>query len=60
MGLEFAWMALDGSLHQAPLGGGETGPNPPDRAKGGVKRSPLTEVRGIPVGLYWTGPTGTT
>ena len=31
--------------------GEKTGLNPTDRAKGGVKRSRLTEARGIPVGL---------
>lgn len=28
IGLNFAWMALDGSLHQAPLGGGKNGAQP--------------------------------
>jgi len=28
IGLNFAWMALDGSLHKAPLGGGKNGPQP--------------------------------
>jgi putative transposase len=35
--------------------GEKTGPNPTDRAKGGVKRSLLTEARGIPVGLVLEG-----
>ena len=48
-------MALDGSLHKAPLGRKKTGPNPTDRGKGGVKRSLLTEARGIPVGLVLDG-----
>ncbi|WP_460586566.1 IS5 family transposase [Hymenobacter arcticus] len=55
IGLNFAWMALDGSLHKAPLAGKKTGPNPTDRGKGGVKRSLLTEARGIPVGLVLDG-----
>ncbi|OGX89218.1 transposase [Hymenobacter lapidarius] len=55
IGLDFDWMALDGSLHKAPLGGEKTGPNPTDRAKGGGKRSLLTEARGIPVGLVLEG-----
>ncbi|MGI4872557.1 MAG: IS5 family transposase [Janthinobacterium lividum] len=55
IGLDFDWMALDGSLHKAPLGGKKTGPNPTDRGKGGVKRSLLTEARGIPVGLVLEG-----
>ncbi|WP_394365767.1 IS5 family transposase [Hymenobacter rubripertinctus] len=55
IGLDFDWMALDGSLHKAPLAGKKTGPNPTDRAKGGVKRSLLTEAHGIPVGLVLEG-----
>lgn len=35
--------------------GGKTGPNPTDRAKGGVKRSLLTEASGVPVGLAVDG-----
>ena len=55
IGLDFSWLALDGSLHKAPLGGKKTGPNPTDRAKGGVKRSLLTAARSIPVGLMLDG-----
>ena len=55
IGLNFAWMALDGSLHKAPLGGKKTWLNPMDRGKGGFKRSLLTEARGIPVGLVLEG-----
>ena len=35
--------------------GKKTDPNPTDRAKGGVKRSLLTEARSIPVGLVLDG-----
>jgi transposase len=35
--------------------GKKTGPNPTDRAKGGSKRSLLTEAAGIPVGLAVDG-----
>jgi transposase len=35
--------------------GGKSGPNPTDRAKGGVKRSVLTEAAGIPVGIVVEG-----
>jgi transposase len=35
--------------------GKKTGPNPTDRAKGGVKRSLLTEGSGIPIGLAVEG-----
>lgn len=35
--------------------GKKSGPNPCDRAKGGVKRSLLTEAAGIPIGLEIEG-----
>jgi putative transposase len=35
--------------------GKKTGPNPTDRAKGGVKRSLLTEGHGVPLGLVVAG-----
>jgi putative transposase len=37
------------------LAGEKTGPNPTDRAKGGVKRSLLTEGHGVPLGLALDG-----
>ena len=45
---------MDGAMTKAPLGG-KTGPNPTDRAKGGVKRSLLTEGHGVPIGLAVEG-----
>jgi transposase len=53
-GLDRSGLALDGAMTRALLGG-ETGPNPCVRAKGGVKRSLLTEGTGIPVGLEIEG-----
>lgn len=35
--------------------GKETGPNPTDRGKGGVKRSLLTDGHGVPLGLAVDG-----
>ena len=35
--------------------GGKTGPNPTDRAKGGVKRSLLTDGDGVPLGVAVEG-----
>ena len=55
IGLDSEWNSLDGSLHKAPLGGKKTGANPTYRGKSGVKRSLLTEARGIPVGLVLDG-----
>jgi transposase len=37
------------------LAGEKTGPNPTDRAKKGVKRSLLTEAKGVPIGLAIDG-----
>jgi transposase len=34
-GIEWEWLAMDGAITKAPLGGGHTGPNPTDRAKRG-------------------------
>ena len=54
-GLDWDWLSMDGAMTKAPLGGQETGPNPTDRGKSGVKRSLLTEGQGIPVGLAVDG-----
>src|SRR5215203_2994294 len=48
-GLDWRWLAMDGAMTKAPLGGKKTGPNPTDRGKCGAKRSLLTEANGIPV-----------
>jgi putative transposase len=50
-GIDWAWQSMDGAMTKAPLGGGKTGPNPTDRAKGGVKRSLLCEGAGVPIEL---------
>jgi len=42
-------------MTKAPLGQEKTGPNPTDRGKRGVKRSLMTEARGVPVGLAVDG-----
>jgi len=34
-GIEWEWLAMDGAMTKAPLGGERTGPNPTDRAKRG-------------------------
>jgi transposase len=54
-GIEWAWLSMDGAMTKAPLGGEDTGPNPTDRAKSGVKRSVLTEGHGVPIGLAVEG-----
>jgi putative transposase len=35
IGIDWSWLAADGGMSKAPLGGPKTGPNPTDRAKGG-------------------------
>src|SRR3954470_4161763 len=59
-GLDWEWLAMDGAMTKAPLGGERTGRNPTDRGKLGTKRSLLTEANGVPVGLAVEGPTATT
>jgi transposase len=54
-GLDWVWLSMDGAITKAPLGGDDTGPNPTDRAKSGVKRSLLTEGHGVPLGLAVEG-----
>jgi transposase len=54
-GIDWEWLALDGAMTKAPLGGEQTGPNPTDRGKSGAKRSLLTEGHGVPIGLATDG-----
>src|SRR5205823_10117738 len=54
-GLDWEWLAMDGAMTKAPLGGERTGRNPTDRGKRGTKRSLLTEAAGVPVGLAVEG-----
>ena len=56
-GLDWTWLARDGAMGKAPLGGGKTGPSPTDRGKRGVKRSLLTDGRGVPLGMAIDGAT---
>ena len=52
IGLRLGDVALDGSLHKAPVGGEGTGKSPVDRSKRGWKWSIVTDSSGIPFG--WT------
>ena len=54
VGIDWDWLAADGAMGKAPLGGPKTGPNPTDRAKR-AKRSVLTEAAGVPIGLAHEG-----
>jgi putative transposase len=49
--IRWGWQSMNGTMTKAPLGGERTGPNPTDRGKGGVKRSLLTDARGVPLDL---------
>ena len=44
VGIDWSWLAADGAMTKAPLGGPKTGPNPTDRAKKG--RNDRSSVRG--------------
>jgi transposase len=54
-GIEWDWLAMDGAVTKAPLGGRKTRPNPTDRGKSGVQRSVLTDGQGVPIGLVVGG-----
>lgn len=54
-GLDWSWLAMDGAMTKAPLREKETGRNPTDWGKQGVKRSILTEANSIPVGVAVAG-----
>ena len=49
VGLDLADLAVDGCITKAPCGGECAGRSPVDRAKGGLKRSQLTDGGGIPL-----------
>src|SRR3954462_10161892 len=55
VGLDWEWLAMDGAMTKAPLGGERTARNPAARGKLGTKRSLLTEAAGVPVGLAVEG-----
>ena len=55
VGIDWAWLAVDGGMGKAPLGGAKTGPNPTDRAKGGRNVRFSTEARGVPIGVAHDG-----
>lgn len=55
VGLDLSEVAVDGSVHKAPLGGQGTGPNPTDRGKQGWKWSIACDRWGIPLGAAIAG-----
>lgn len=55
IGLDLEDLAVDGCITKAPSGGESAGRSPVDRGKQGLKRSVLTEGRGIPLRLVPAG-----
>src|SRR5207253_3106280 len=47
LGIDWKWLAMDGCITKAPLGGEATGRSPVDRGKSGTKRSVLVARRWI-------------
>ena len=45
IGIDWSWLAADGAMTKAPLGGAKTGPNPTDRAKGGRSARSSSRLR---------------
>jgi hypothetical protein len=54
-GIDWRWLAADGAMTKAPLGGENHGRNPTDRGKQGTKRSVLTDASGVPLGVAVAG-----
>ena len=46
VGIDWEWLAADGAMTKAPLGGEKTGPNPTDRAKRGQSVQSLPTAQG--------------
>jgi putative transposase len=59
-GIAWEWLAMDGAMTKAPLGGARTGPNPTDRAKRGRNGASSRRARGSRLGSPTRGPTGST
>jgi hypothetical protein len=55
IGLDLVDLAVDGCLTKAPSGGEVAGRSPVDRGKQGLKRSVLTEGRGVPLHVVSAG-----
>ncbi|MGH2584939.1 MAG: IS5 family transposase, partial [Dehalococcoidia bacterium] len=55
IGLDLDELAVDGCINKAPSGGEAAGRSPVDRGKQGLKRSVVTNGRGIPLHLVAAG-----
>jgi putative transposase len=60
VGIDWEWLAADGAMGKAPLGGDKTGPNPTDRAKGGRNVRFSARREGSRSAWRTTAPIGTT
>jgi putative transposase len=60
VGIEWEWLAMDGALGKAPLGGELTGPNPTDRAKKGRSGASSPRARASRSGSARPARTATT
>jgi putative transposase len=60
VGLDWGWLAADGAMTKAPLGGPKTGPNPTDRAKKGRNDQSSARERASRSGSTTTARTATT
>jgi putative transposase len=59
VGIDWSWLAADGAMSKAPLGGPRTGPNPTDRANGGRSARSSSRRVGSRSGSLTTGRTAT-
>ena len=59
-GIDGEWLAMDGAMTKAPLGGSHTGPNPTDRAKRGRNDRSSPRARASRLGSPTRAPTVTT
>jgi Transposase DDE domain len=55
IGLDLDGLAVDGCHTKVPCKGEKAGPSPVDRAKQGLKRSPCTDAKGVPLGIASAG-----
>lgn len=55
IGLELDEVVVDGCITKAPCGGEKAGRSPVDRGKQGLKRSTLTDAKGIPLHIVTAG-----
>jgi hypothetical protein len=54
-GIDWQWLARDGFMTKAPIGGKKIGKHPTDRGKLGTKCSLRTDGGGVPIGLAVEG-----